>query len=70
MRPTQWRVTTYGNTIRILLADTLGLSLTLLKGVLVLELGSHDDGYVVGEVEVGCGFVNGLVVGSWATVKI
>lgn len=33
----------YRNTIRVLLADTLGLSLALLEGMLVLELGSHGD---------------------------
>lgn len=32
---------TYGNAIEILLANTFGLSLALLEGVLVLEFGSH-----------------------------
>lgn len=35
---------TYWDTVKILLANTLGLSLALLKGVLVLELGSHFGG--------------------------
>lgn len=39
--------TTYRNTVRVLLTNALGLSLTLLEGVLVLELGSHT---------VGCGW--------------
>ena len=34
---------TYGNTVSILLANALGLSLALLKGMLVLELAAHDD---------------------------
>lgn len=34
---------TYRDAIRIFLADPLGLSLALLEGVLVLELGSHGD---------------------------
>lgn len=32
---------THRNTIKILLANAFSLSLALLKGVLVLELGSH-----------------------------
>ncbi len=32
---------TYRNAVGILLSDALGLSLSLLEGVLVLELGSH-----------------------------
>jgi len=32
---------TYGNAVSILLTDTLSFSLALLKGVLVLELGTH-----------------------------
>lgn len=35
---------TYWDTVKILLANTLGLSLALLEGVLVLELGSHFGG--------------------------
>lgn len=35
---------TYRNAIVVLLANALRLGLALLKGVLVLELGSHDDG--------------------------
>lgn len=34
----------YGNTVGVLLANTLGLGLALLEGVLVLELGSHFGG--------------------------
>jgi hypothetical protein len=32
---------TYGNAVVVLLTDALGLSLALLEGVLVLELGAH-----------------------------
>ena len=32
---------TYGDTVGILLADTLSFGLALLEGVLVLELGTH-----------------------------
>jgi hypothetical protein len=32
---------TYWNAVGIFLANTLGLGLALLKGVLVLELGAH-----------------------------
>jgi len=35
-----------GDTIRVFLTDAFGLSLALLEHVLVLELGSHDEGYV------------------------
>lgn len=35
---------TYGNAIRVLLTDALGLSFALLEGVLVLELGAHSGG--------------------------
>ena len=35
---------TYGNAVCVFLANALGLGLALLKRVLVLELGSHDDG--------------------------
>ena len=35
---------TYGNTVGILLSDTLSFSLALFKGVLILELGTHIDG--------------------------
>lgn len=35
---------THWDTVKILLANTLGLSLALLEGVLVLELGSHFGG--------------------------
>lgn len=35
---------TYWDTVKILLANTLGLSLALLEGVFVLELGSHFGG--------------------------
>lgn len=38
-----WGVT-YWDTVKVLLANTLGLSLALLEGVLVLELGSHFGG--------------------------
>lgn len=37
---------TYGNAIRVLLANALGLGLALLEGVLVLELASHFGGVV------------------------
>lgn len=33
---------TYRNAVGVLLTDTLGLSLALLEGVFVLELGAHD----------------------------
>ena len=40
---------TYRNAVSVLLADALSLGLSLLEGVLVLELGSHiDDGVVLG----------------------
>ena len=35
---------THGNAVCVFLANALGLGLALLKRVLVLELGSHDDG--------------------------
>lgn len=35
---------TYGNAVGVLLPDTLGFGLALLKGVLVLELAAHVDG--------------------------
>jgi len=35
---------THRNAVRVLLADTLGLGLALLEGVLVLELASHFGG--------------------------
>ena len=41
---------TYWNTVRILLSDALSFSLALLKGMLVLKLGTHVDsvyGFVV-----------------------
>ena len=38
--------TAYGNAVGVLLANTLSLSLALLEGVLVLELGSHFGGFV------------------------
>ena len=34
---------TYGNPIGVFLSDALGFGLTLLEGVLILELGAHDD---------------------------
>jgi hypothetical protein len=37
----RWREETYWNTIIVLLADALGLCLSLLEGMLVLKLGSH-----------------------------
>lgn len=37
----EMRRETYRNAVRILLPDALGLSLALLEGMLVLELGSH-----------------------------
>jgi hypothetical protein len=40
-----WRWGTY---------DTFGLSLALLEGVLVLELGSHIDGFDIWYLAVGC----------------
>ena len=47
------RETTYRNTVRVLGANTFGLSLALLKGVLVLELASHIGGWFWGwKVEV------------------
>ena len=41
MTPSSWQGDTHGDAIRVLLADTLGLRLALLEGVLVLELGTH-----------------------------
>ena len=38
------RCVTHGNAIGVLLTNTLGLGLALLKGVLVLELAPHIDG--------------------------
>lgn len=35
------QVSTYGNSVRVLLADALGLSLALLELVLVLKLAAH-----------------------------
>jgi hypothetical protein len=35
---------THGNAVGVFLADALGLGLALLKGMLVLELGTHLDG--------------------------
>jgi len=41
-RPSRWLMElAYWNTVCVLLANTLGLSLALLEGVLVLELGAH-----------------------------
>lgn len=37
---------THGDAVQIFLANTFGLSLALLKGMLVLELGSHFEGGV------------------------
>lgn len=37
------KLSTYRNTVRVLLANALGLGLALLKGVLVLELAAHLD---------------------------
>jgi hypothetical protein len=37
---------TYGDAIGILLSDALGLSLTLLEGMLVLKLASHIDDFI------------------------
>lgn len=37
------RIYTYRNAISIFLANTLSFGLALLEGVLVLELGPHDD---------------------------
>lgn len=37
------KMCTYRNTIGILLANALCLCLALLKGVLILELGTHGD---------------------------
>lgn len=34
---------THGNPVGVFLANAFGLSLSLLEGVLVLELGSHRD---------------------------
>lgn len=39
--PTKERKKTYGNAISVFLANTLGLGLALLEGVLVLKLGPH-----------------------------
>lgn len=36
--------TAYRDAIGVLLSDALSFSLALLEGVLVLELGAHDDG--------------------------
>ena len=36
---------THGNAVSVLLTDALSLSLALLEGVLVLELGSHLGGW-------------------------
>jgi hypothetical protein len=41
----RWLWVTYRNAIAVLLANALSLCLSLLEGVLVLELGTHD-GYV------------------------
>ena len=38
---------TYRNTISIFLSNALSFGLALLEGMLVLELGSHIDGYVM-----------------------
>lgn len=40
-KPSSQRVDTYWDPVGVFLANTLGLSLTLLEGVLVLELGTH-----------------------------
>lgn len=48
----QRKEVSYGDAVRVLLTDTLGLSLALLEGVLVLELGSHNGGVGAG-VELG-----------------
>jgi hypothetical protein len=37
-------IQTYRDAVGVFLTDPLGLSLALLEGVLVLELGSHGDG--------------------------
>lgn len=47
------KASTYGNAISVLLANTLGLGLALLEGVLVLELGSHLGGVADDDVEAG-----------------
>jgi hypothetical protein len=39
------KLSTYRNTIRVLLANALGLSLALLEGVLVLKLAAHIGGW-------------------------
>lgn len=52
----------YGDTVKILLADTLGLSLTLLEGVLVLELGSHLGWLLMRLLAKSCGVVVVMVV--------
>lgn len=40
-REQSMKLSTYRNTVRVLLANALGLGLALLKGVLVLELAAH-----------------------------
>jgi hypothetical protein len=48
-------VKTYGNAIRVLLTNALGLSLALLEGVLVLELATHSGGDEESGMGVGRG---------------
>ena len=38
---------THWNTVGVLLSDALRLSFALLKWVLVLELGTHDDNFLI-----------------------
>jgi hypothetical protein len=40
-------VVTHRDAVGVLLPDALGLGLTLLEGVLVLELGAHVGGWLV-----------------------
>jgi hypothetical protein len=47
-------VVTHRDAVGVLLPDALGLGLTLLEGVLVLELGAHVGGGCGGELLMGC----------------
>lgn len=45
---------TYGDAVCVFLSDSLSFSLALLKRVLVLELGSHDDDVLVCDFCLNC----------------
>jgi hypothetical protein len=57
---------TYRNTVVVLLANALRFGLALLEGVLVLELGSHGDGFGGGCGCVGCYLQWWVTDGSWS----